>query len=97
MWPLIRRFGLLALAVVALWLVSVLILNLTLFSAGGHVLSYLRAMESGDYGLAATKAGLSRANDRDGGNIGWEPGTQLANAAFGVHSHFRHKDTGTSH
>lgn len=61
MWPLIRRFGLLALTVVALWLVSVLILNLTVFSAGGHVLSYLRAMESGDYGLAATKAGLSRA------------------------------------
>ena len=56
MWPIVRRFGLLALGVVAAWLVTVLVLNLTVFSAGGHVLSYLRAMESGDYAIAATKA-----------------------------------------
>ena len=61
MWPIVRRFGLLALGVVAAWLVTVLVLNLTVFSAGGHVLSYLRAMESGDYAIAATKAGLAKA------------------------------------
>jgi hypothetical protein len=61
MWPLIRRFGLLALGVVAGWLVVVLALNLTLYSAGGHVRSYLQAMEAGDYPLAASRAGLSDA------------------------------------
>ena len=61
MWPIVRRFGLLALGVVAAWLVTVLVLNLTVFSAGGHVLSYLRAMESGGYAIAASKAGLAKA------------------------------------
>jgi len=59
MWPLVRKFGLMALGVVALWLVAILTLNLTLYSAGGFVMGYLRALEEGNYGLAATKAGLS--------------------------------------
>jgi hypothetical protein len=61
MWPIVRRFGLIALGVVALWLTTVLILNFTLYSAAGHVSSYLRALETEDYGLAATRAGLSEA------------------------------------
>jgi hypothetical protein len=61
MWPILRRFGLVALGVVALWLTTVLILNFTLYSAAGHVTSYLRALEAEDYGLAATRAGLSEA------------------------------------
>jgi hypothetical protein len=61
MWPIVRRFGLIALGVVALWLTTVLILNFTLYSAAGHVSSYLRALEAEDYGLAATRAGLSEA------------------------------------
>ena len=56
-----RRFGLLALGVVALWLLTVLALNLTLFSATSFVTSYLKALESSDYGLAASHAGLTRA------------------------------------
>jgi hypothetical protein len=61
MWAIVRRFGLLALGVVALWLLTVLALNLTLFSATSFVTSYLKALESSDYGLAASHAGLSRA------------------------------------
>jgi hypothetical protein len=59
MWPRVRKFGLLALGVVALWLMTILTLNLTVYSAGGFVMGYLRALENADYGLAATKAGLS--------------------------------------
>lgn len=61
MWPIVRRFGLLALGVVALWLVTVLTLNLTVYSAGGFVMGYLRAMEEGNYTLAASRAGLGEA------------------------------------
>ncbi|MGA0210323.1 MAG: hypothetical protein ACO3I5_00370 [Pontimonas sp.] len=61
MWAIVRRFGLLALGVVALWLLTVLALNLTLFSATSFVTSYLKALESSDYGLAASHAGLTRA------------------------------------
>jgi len=60
-WAIVRRFGLLALGVVALWLLTVLALNLTLFSATSFVTSYLKALESSDYGLAASHAGLTRA------------------------------------
>jgi hypothetical protein len=60
MWLNVRKFALLALGVVALWLVSVLGLNLTVYSPGTYVLSYLNAVAEGNYGLAATKAGLSR-------------------------------------
>ena len=58
MWPVVRRFGLMTLSVVSLWLLSILVLNLTLFSAGGFVMSYLRALEAGDLSLAASRAGL---------------------------------------
>ncbi|MDA9786418.1 hypothetical protein N9C74_00085 [Pontimonas sp.] len=61
MWPIVRRFGLLAVGVVALWLGSVLVLNLTVYSATGFVSSYLSALESRDYGVAAAKAGIARA------------------------------------
>lgn len=61
MWAIVRRFGLLALGVVALWLLTVLALNLTVFSATSFVTSYLRALETSDYGLAAAHAGLTRA------------------------------------
>ncbi|MEL0149840.1 MAG: hypothetical protein VW805_06160 [Pontimonas sp.] len=61
MWAIVRRFGLLALGVVALWLLTVLALNVTLFSATSFVTSYLKALESSDYGLAASHAGLTRA------------------------------------
>ena len=59
MWPIVRRFGVWALGVVALWLATVLVLNFTLFSASGHVTSYLRALESENFALAASRAGLS--------------------------------------
>jgi hypothetical protein len=59
MWPIVRRFGLMALGVVALWLLTILALNLTLYSAGGFVMGYLSALENGNHGLAASKAGLS--------------------------------------
>ncbi len=58
MWPIVRRFGLIALAIVALWLGSVLVLNLTVYSPAGHVASYLRALEAGDYVAAARHAGM---------------------------------------
>jgi hypothetical protein len=61
MWAIVRRFGLLALGVVAVWLLTVLALNVTLFSATSFVTSYLKALESSDYGLAASHAGLTRA------------------------------------
>ncbi len=61
MWAIVRRFGLLALGVVALWLLTVLALNVTVYSGTSFVTSYLKALESSDYGLAASKAGLSRA------------------------------------
>lgn len=59
MWPIVRRFGVMALGVIALWLLAILTLNLTLYSAGGFVMSYLRALEAGNYGQAASHAGLS--------------------------------------
>ena len=59
MWAIVRRFGLVALGVVAAWLATVLVFNLTLFSATGHVTSYLRALESENFGLAANRAGLT--------------------------------------
>lgn len=59
MWPIVRRFGLVALGVVALWLATVLAVNVFLFSATGHVRSYLGALESENFGLAASRAGLS--------------------------------------
>lgn len=59
MWSIVRRFGLIALGIVALWLVSVLTLNLTINSPSGYVSSYLGALESGNYGLAARQAGLT--------------------------------------
>jgi hypothetical protein len=59
MWPIVRRFGLIALGIVALWLASVLALNLTINSPSGYVSSYLSALESGNYGLAARQVGLS--------------------------------------
>jgi hypothetical protein len=59
MWPIVRRFGLIALAIVALWLGSVLTLNLTVYSPAGHVTSYLRALEVGDYVAAARHSGMS--------------------------------------
>jgi hypothetical protein len=58
MWPIVRRFGLIALAIVALWLGSVLVLNLTVYSPAGYVSSYLRALEAGDYVAAARHAGM---------------------------------------
>ncbi len=61
MWPIVRRFGLIALGVVALWLLTILALNVSVYSATGFVSSYLKALETGDYGLAAAKAGLTRA------------------------------------
>lgn len=61
MWPIVRRFGLLALGVVALWLLTILALNVSVYSATGFVSSYLKALETGDYGLAAAQAGLTRA------------------------------------
>jgi len=61
MWAIVRRFGLLALGVVALWLLTVLALNVTVYSGTSFVTSYLKALESSDYGLAASKAGLARA------------------------------------
>jgi len=61
MWAIVRRFGLLALGVVALWLLTVLALNVTVYSATSFVTSYLRALETSDYGLAANHAGLTRA------------------------------------
>lgn len=59
MWPIVRRFGLIALAIVALWLGSVLALNLTVYSPAGQVTSYLRALEAGDYVAAARHAGMA--------------------------------------
>jgi hypothetical protein len=61
MWAIVRRFGLLALGVVALWLLTVLAMNVTVYSGTSFVTSYLKALESSDYGLAASKAGLARA------------------------------------
>jgi hypothetical protein len=59
MLPIVRRFGVIALGIVAVWLVSVLILNLTINSPSGQVSAYLRALEAGNYGVAAAYAGLS--------------------------------------
>jgi hypothetical protein len=59
MWSIVRRFGLIALGIVALWLVSVLALNLTVYSPSGHVTSYLTALEDGDYVSASRQAGLT--------------------------------------
>jgi hypothetical protein len=58
MWPIVRRFGLIALGIVALWLASVLVINQTVNSPSGYVSSYLSALESENYGLAASIAGL---------------------------------------
>ena len=59
MWPIVRRFGLIALGIVGLWLASVLVINLTVNSPSGHVSSYLSALESENYGLATSLAGLT--------------------------------------
>ena len=60
MWPIVRRFGVIALGVVALWLLSVLVINLSLGSPARSVQTYLDALEEGNFGLAATKAGIDR-------------------------------------
>lgn len=59
MVPIVRRFGLIALGIVALWLVSVITINMTLNSPSGYVTAYLNSLESGNYGLAASQAGLA--------------------------------------
>jgi hypothetical protein len=59
MWAIIRRFGVIALGVVSLWLVSVIAINLSVGSPTRSVQTYLEALEQGNFGLAATKAGLS--------------------------------------
>lgn len=59
MWLIARRFGLGVLGVVALWVLSVFAINLTLYTPGNSVLTYLQALETRDFGLAAAKAGLS--------------------------------------
>lgn len=58
-WGIVQRFGILAAGVVLLWAAAVLGLNLTVLSPGGFVLSYLQALEEGDYVDAARKAGVS--------------------------------------
>ena len=58
MWPIVRRFGVIAFGVIALWLLSVLVINLSLGSPARSVQTYLDALEEGNFGLAATKAGI---------------------------------------
>ena len=57
-WAVVRRFGIAAVLITAVWLVAVFSLNQTLFSPGGYVLSYLDALERGEFGEASARAGL---------------------------------------
>ena len=57
-WAVVRRFGIAAVLITAAWLVAVFSLNQTLFSPGGYVLSYLDALERGEFGEASARAGL---------------------------------------
>ena len=59
MWLIARRSGLGVLGVVALWVLSVFAINLTLYTPGNSVLTYLEALETRDFDFAAAKAGLS--------------------------------------
>ena len=61
MWAVVRRFGIAAVLITAAWLVAVFSLNQTLFSPGGYVLSYLDALERGEFGEASARAGLQEA------------------------------------
>ena len=58
-WAVWKRFGIAAVLITAVWLVAVFSLNQTLFSPGGYVLSYLDALERGEFGEASARAGLS--------------------------------------
>ena len=57
-WAVWKRFGIAAVLITAVWLVGVFSLNQTLFSPGGYVLSYLDALERGEFGEASVRAGL---------------------------------------
>ena len=59
MWSIVRRFGVIALAVVAAWLLTVIVLNLTVYSPARTVQLYLNDLEAGNFGVAATAAGLA--------------------------------------
>ena len=59
MWSIVRRFAVIALGVVASWLLVVLILNLTVYSPARSVQLYLSALEEGRFGEAAGIAGMS--------------------------------------
>jgi hypothetical protein len=58
-WAVWKRFGLAAVIITAAWFIAVFSLNQTLFSPGGYVLSYLDALERGEFGEASARAGLS--------------------------------------
>lgn len=58
MWAQLKRFVIAAAVMVALWGAAVVVLNLTVFSPGGFVLSYLHTLERGDFSEAAARAGL---------------------------------------
>jgi hypothetical protein len=58
-WVVWRRFGIAAVVIIAAWVVAVFSLNQTLFSPGGYVLSYLDALERGEFGEASARAGLT--------------------------------------
>ncbi len=60
MWSIVRRFAVIALGVVASWLLVVLVLNLTVYSPARSVELYLIALEEGRFGEAAGIAGMSR-------------------------------------
>ena len=60
MWSIVRRFAVIALGVVASWLLVVLVLNLTVYSPARSVQLYLSALEEGRFGEAAGIAGMSR-------------------------------------
>jgi hypothetical protein len=59
MSSLARKSGLGVLGVVTLWVLSIVAVNLTLYTPGNSVLTYLEALETRDFGFAAAKAGLS--------------------------------------
>jgi hypothetical protein len=58
-WAVVRRFGIAAVLITAAWLIAVFSLNQTLFSPGGYVISYLDALERGEFGEATARAGLT--------------------------------------
>ncbi len=58
-WAVWKRFVIAAVIITAAWFVAVFSLNQTLFSPGGYVLSYLAALEQGDFGEASARAGLN--------------------------------------